>query len=140
MVELLAPPPSFQINIEGELPEILTCRTPLELVFRNLISNSIKHHHQPAEGKVWIRAENLVDFVAFHIGDNGPGIASSHHERIFGLFQRLESHEQVEGSGIGLALVKKTVEHYGGQVQVESTVGQGTTFSFTWPKVVKNAQ
>jgi len=139
MVELLAPPSGFQIEIKGELPEILTHRTPLELVFRNLISNTIKHHHQPAKGNVWISAEDQGDFIAFRIGDNGPGIDAIHHERIFGLFQRLKSRDQTDGSGIGLSLVKKTVEHYGGRIQVEATVEPGTTFCFTWPKIIRRA-
>lgn len=72
--------------------------------------------------------------MTFSITDNGPGIDPMYHERIFQIFQTLRPRDEVEGSGIGLAVVKKTIESYGGAIQVESTVGQGTTFHFTWPK------
>jgi signal transduction histidine kinase len=72
-------------------------------------------------------------FHEFTVRDNGPGIAPEHHERIWVLFQTLESRDQVEGSGIGLSVVKKLVEARGGRVWVESAEGRGATFGFTWP-------
>jgi PAS domain S-box-containing protein len=136
VVELLAPPSGFEIKIEGELPELLTPRIPLELVFRNLISNAIKHHHLSAEGEVQVSARDLNDFVEFRIRDNGPGIDPKYHARIFELFQTLAPRDKVDGSGMGLALVKKTVEHFGGTIQVDAAAGQGATFRFTWPKAL----
>jgi signal transduction histidine kinase len=73
-------------------------------------------------------------WVEFTITDNGPGIEPQHHARIFQVFQSLKSRDQVEGSGMGLAVVKKTVENQGGQIEVLSTgLGSGATFRFTWP-------
>lgn len=137
IVYLLAPPAGFTIHYKGEMPILHTLRTPFALVFRNLISNAIKHHHRPTEGKVVITATDAGAFVQFRIRDNGPGIAAQYHERIFGLFQTLKSRDQVEGSGMGLAIVKRAVEQWGGTIGVESVEGQGTTFSFTWPKTIQ---
>lgn len=133
VMELLAPPPGFSVKTQGELPVLKTLRPPLEMIFRNLIANAIKHHGQPQVGEVRIGARILGDFVQFSVSDNGPGIDSQYHERIFSLFQTLRPRDEVEGSGMGLAVVKKTVEHYGGKVSVESECGQGAKFLFTWP-------
>jgi signal transduction histidine kinase len=79
------------------------------------------------------------EFVEFSVRDDGPGIDPQHHQRIFEIFQTLQPRDQVEGSGIGLAIVKKSVESRGGSVWVESTRGAGTTFHFTWPKTIAGA-
>ncbi len=134
IVALLAPPANFTIHVADELPDVVTPRVPLESVLRNLIDNAIKHHHQPQHGQLSIDAQSVGDFVEFCIRDNGPGIDPQFHERIFGVFQTLQPRDQVESSGIGLALVKKTVEYRGGTVRVESEVNQGAVFYFTWPK------
>jgi signal transduction histidine kinase len=74
------------------------------------------------------------DFCEFTVSDNGPGIAAEYHDRIFQIFQTLRARDEVEGTGIGLSVVKRTVENQGGQVWVESDVGQGATFGFLWPR------
>jgi len=68
------------------------------------------------------------------VADNGPGIEPEYHDRIFGIFQTLESRDRVEGTGIGLSVVKKTVELHGGSVTVRSALGEGAIFTFEWPK------
>lgn len=133
MSDLLAPPPGFTVVLPEPLPTLHTMRAPLEAVLRNLLSNAIKHHHQPAQGQVTITTRTVGEWLEFVISDNGPGIDPIFHERIFGMFQTLQPRDQVEGSGVGLALVKKTVESYGGQIHIESTIGQGSIFRFTWP-------
>jgi len=139
VVALLAPPTGFTVHISADLPALTTPRAPLEIVLRNLLDNAYKHHHQPQAGEVQISAQVLGDFVEFCIRDNGPGIDPQFHEQIFGVFRTLRPRDQVEGSGMGLALVKKTVEYRGGTVRVESAVGKGTTFWFTWPKDPRHA-
>ncbi|MFN8492887.1 MAG: PAS domain S-box protein [Caldilineaceae bacterium] len=133
VIELLNPPPGFTMTIADEMPTIVTERIPLETLLRNLLNNAIKHHHEPSVGCVHIAAQVQGAWATFAVTDNGPGIDPAFHERIFQLFQTLRPRDQVEGSGIGLAVVKKTVESYGGAVEIESNVGQGTTIRFTWP-------
>lgn len=133
VVELLTPPPGFVVSVSPEMPTLLTHKTPLELVFRNLINNAIKHHHR-ADGRIEVSAVSRGRFVEFTVRDDGPGIPAEYHEDIFRMFQTLKSRDELEASGIGLAVVKKVVERQGGQVTVESCEGQGSAFRFTWPK------
>lgn len=74
------------------------------------------------------------DFYEFAVADDGPGIASQYHERIFVIFQTLYPRDTKENTGVGLAVVKKIVETVGGKIHVESEEGQGAIFYFTWPK------
>ena len=131
---MLAPPPGFVLDIQGPLPRLYAERVPLETVLRNLVANAIKHHDRPAEGWVRISVVDKDDWVEFTVADNGPGIEPEYHARIFLVFQTLKPRDQVEGSGIGLAVVKKTVENQGGQIAVISHPGRGAAFLFTWPK------
>lgn len=134
VIAVIAPPAGFTITLPEPLPTLITRRAPLEMILRNLLSNTIKHHHHPQRGQVQVTARLLDnDWVEFSIRDNGPGVPAEFHERIFGMFQTLQPRDQVEGSGVGLALVKKTVESYGGQITIKSTIGQGALFCFTWP-------
>jgi signal transduction histidine kinase len=99
----------------------------------NLLGNAFKHakREDPRVSVTWEPVGD--DQVAFLVRDNGPGIAPEFHERIWGIFQTLEARDEIEGTGIGLAVVKKLVETRGGTVSVESAVGAGATFRFTWP-------
>lgn len=133
VVELLAPPEGFTVRVRGPMPVLVTPRAPFEGVLRNLIHNAIKHHHRE-RGTVVVSARETGDgFVQFTVADDGPGIAPAYHERIFRLFQTLRPRDEVEGSGMGLAYVKKAVETMGGTVRVESEPGRGAAFRFTWP-------
>jgi signal transduction histidine kinase len=127
-------PPGFRVQIEHPMPQLFTERVPLETVLRNLVNNAVKHHDRPREGFVRVSAEEQGDWVQFSVLDNGPGIAPQHHERVFQIFQSLKPRDQVEGSGMGLAVVKKTVESQGGRIELISDTGQGAIFRFTWPK------
>ncbi|MFN8465942.1 MAG: HAMP domain-containing sensor histidine kinase [Caldilineaceae bacterium] len=128
IVDLLNPPPGFTVVVGDSLPILYTDRVPLETVLRNLIQNAIKHHDNPERACVSITAapvaaeqgteQGLV--VEFAVADDGPGIAPEYHERIFKLFQTLRPRDQVEGSGMGLSVVKKTVESRGGTVRLVS--------------------
>jgi PAS domain S-box-containing protein len=148
IVELLSPPPGFAVQVVGELPLVHCERIPLETVLRNLIQNAIKHHHHPSAACVLISAHAARSandsaaagddgvMVEFCVQDDGPGIAPEYHARIFDVFQTLRPRDQVEGSGMGLAIVKKLVEHVGGRIWVQSSPGEGAAFFFTWPKVL----
>jgi signal transduction histidine kinase len=132
IVDLLTLPPGFVITISDALPVLHTERVPLETVFLNLLSNAIKHHDHPSTGHVWVTAQPHGDSTEFAVTDNGPCIDPQYHARIFEAFQALKPRDQTEGSGIGLAVVKKIVERRNGTVWVKSEVGKGATFYFTW--------
>ena len=132
-VDLLAPPPNIAVTIDPILPKIRVEPTRIEQVFQNLISNAIKYMDK-AEGKIHIGCVDDNEYWRFSVSDNGPGIEQRHFERIFQLFQTLAPRDRIESTGVGLALVKKIVEMYGGQVSLDSTPGVGSTFSFTLHK------
>jgi signal transduction histidine kinase len=134
IVEVISLPTGARIDVQGELPQLRTERAPLQQVFMNLISNALKHAKR-ADVHVMVTAEEAGDFYEFSVEDNGIGIAGAFHERIWGIFQTLEPRDVVEGTGIGLSLVKKIVENQGGRVGVTSNSGEGARFWFTWPKI-----
>ena len=130
----IAPRPGFTIACRGEIPPIRADRAPLEQVLRNLIGNGLKHHDGDA-GAVVVSDRDLGDRVEFRVEDDGPGIPPAFHDRIFKMFQTLKSRDTIEGSGMGLAIVKKSVERHGGTVWIESVPPRrGTAFVFTWKK------
>ena len=134
VLDLVTVPDGAVIDI-GELPELDTAPLPLQQIFLNLIGNAFKHAGRP-DPVVTIEARDAGRFHEFSVTDNGPGIPAEYHERIWGIFQTLAARDKVEGTGIGLSLVKKLVEHQGGQAWVESEPGHGATFRFTWPKAM----
>ena len=115
----------------GDLPVIKALPTEIKLVFQNLISNSIKFRQQGVHPIIHISAERKNNYWQFSFSDNGIGIEKQHQEKIFIIFQRLHNRSDYEGSGIGLAHVKKIVELHGGRIWVDSVPGKGSTFHFT---------
>jgi signal transduction histidine kinase len=133
--ELLAPAPNVQLEVPPGGPTVMAERVKLQQVFMNLIGNAIKFTSlSRKDPQIQVSWKDLGGAYEFAVSDNGPGIAPEYHERIWGIFQTLESRDKVEGTGIGLSVVRKIVETRGGQAWVESTAGQGATFRFTWPK------
>lgn len=136
-VDLLAPPDGFEVRFEGELPVFETLETPLAQVFRNLINNAIKHHDRES-GTIVVGVRELDDWYEFSVSDDGPGIEPRYRERIFRMFSTLRPRDEVEGSGLGLAMISKIVETWHGNVWVEDAEqGRGSVFRFTWPKVIR---
>jgi PAS domain S-box-containing protein len=134
VVQLLNPPPTITISIEGRLPKFTTHAAPLEQVFRNLISNAIKHHPGP-QGRVVVSCQEQGDHYLFAVEDDGEGIPAQYAERVFEMFQTLKSRDQVEGSGMGLAIVNRIVQWQRGRVWFEPAPGgRGTVFKFQWKK------
>jgi PAS domain S-box-containing protein len=134
IMEYLVPPAGFTIAWRGPMLVQRVSKAPLELVLRNLIDNALKHHDRDT-GTVLISARDLGEVVEFTVQDDGPGIDPAYHDRIFVVFQTLKPRDDVEGSGVGLAIVKKTVEAHGGHISVESEPPQrGASFIFTWRK------
>ncbi len=132
MVDLMAPPPGIRIVQASAMPVIETFRVPLEMIFRNLIGNAIKHHDKD-KGEITITAEPVERGWFFAVADNGPGIEEAFHQRIFEMFVTLKPRDEVEGSGMGLAMVKKIIDYHKGEITVASTCGAGTVFRFVWP-------
>jgi len=134
-LDLVAPPEGFEIEVACEVGPLTCRRVALEQVLRNLISNAIKHHDRE-QGRITVTAREAGrEQVEFEVVDDGPGIAPHYQERIFDIFQTLRPRSEVEGSGMGLAIVKKSVEAKGGAVRVESDGRRGCRFRFSWPKV-----
>lgn len=122
-------------QIEHEaLPVVQAISSQLALLFQNLIGNAIKFRSKERTPVIRVRAEPLGREWRFLVADNGIGISEQYFERIFVIFQRLHTRREYPGTGLGLALCKRIVEHHGGKIWVESTQGEGTTFYFTVPR------
>lgn len=135
VVDFLNPPPSIRVELEGEWPDIETDTIRFHQVISNLVSNAIKYIDKP-KGLIRIKNVTLEECCQITVEDNGPGIEEEYHQKIFQLFQTLSTRDQVEGTGIGLSIVKKIIEEQGGKIWVDSVPGTGSSFTFTWPTVI----
>jgi PAS domain S-box-containing protein len=134
LIFLLSPPEGMKIAVAPDMPVFVTARAPLEQVFRNLVANAIRHHDRK-DGSIQVSARDAGDAFEFAVEDDGPGIPERFHAKIFEMFQQVRSRDAAGGSGLGLALVKRTVEAHGGEVSLRPQAGRGARFTFTWPKV-----
>lgn len=133
VVGLLSPRPGFTVTWDRQPWRLHVPRGPLEHVLLNLLDNAIKHH-DGASGAIHIGVEPEDDRVRITVTDDGPGVPPEYRERIFGLFQRLKPRRDGSGSGMGLALVRRMVESFGGAIEARAGhEGLGMAFSFTWP-------
>jgi two-component system sensor kinase FixL len=130
VIDGIAPPAHIRVAVQPGLPVIECERTRIIQVFQNLLGNAIKFMDKPA-GEVKVACVEDGEFWRFSVSDNGPGIEAKYFDRIFRLFQTLAPRDEFESSGVGLAVVKKIIEMYGGRIWVESEVGKGSTFLFT---------
>jgi signal transduction histidine kinase len=118
--------------ITGDLPVVKGDLTLLRQIFTNLLDNAITYHRADIPPHLEVVCEQKNGYVTVNIKDNGIGIPPQYHEKIFQVFQRLHTEDEYPGTGIGLAIVKKSVEMLNGQIGLESIVGQGSTF---WVRV-----
>ena len=121
------------LHIQPNLPLVYGDRPRLVEVLQNLIDNAIKYMGDQSDPHIEVGMQGMEnDNLIFYVKDNGMGIAPEYHERIFRLFDKLDSTS--EGTGVGLALVKRIIEFHGGRIWVESEAGKGAAFYFTLPK------
>lgn len=126
------------VHVDSGMPTVYGDRPRLIEVIQNLVDNAAKFMGDQPNPRIEIGWDGEEDGKPlFHVRDNGIGIPPEHHERIFGLFNKLDA--KGDGTGIGLALVKRIVEVHGGSIRVESEAGKGSTFLFTLPSGPKSA-
>lgn len=133
IIETIAPSENIEIEVQTDLPTILCEQPRITQLFQNLLDNAIKFMDKP-KGHIKVGCAEENGFWKFSVADNGPGIEEKNFERIFQIFQTLKARDEFESTGIGLTIVKKVVEIYGGRIWVESEVGKGSIFLFTLPK------
>lgn len=139
VLDLIDVPSGFTIEVSPDLPDFYGDKAPVTHVLQNLVYNAIKHHDR-TDGRIWITGAALGDKVSFTVTDDGAGIPEEYHARVFGMFQTLRRRDEVEGSGLGLAMVKRYVERNGGDITLDSTDGaRGAAFQFTWIKAQQMA-
>jgi light-regulated signal transduction histidine kinase (bacteriophytochrome) len=150
VIELLQPrieQTRTTVEVRGPLPTIPADPTRLREVINNLLSNALKYSNKPERlvvfgeaepGKAGVRgAAHAANYHVFYVQDNGIGIDPRHHDTIFRIFRRLHAQDKYGGgTGAGLAIAKKMIEKHGGELWVESTLGEGATFYFSIPKLI----
>ncbi|REJ82491.1 MAG: hypothetical protein DWQ44_12130 [Bacteroidetes bacterium] len=135
-VDFIGRPSHAQINIGPGMPVMKSDKTRLGQVFSNLIGNAIKYNNKET-AKVSVTVKDCGEGWEFSVRDNGPGIEKQYHEKVFVIFQTLNRRDDVESTGVGLAIVKKIIEDQGGKIWVESDGENGSDFRFFWPKIKK---
>ncbi|QDT00835.1 sensor histidine kinase [Adhaeretor mobilis] len=134
ILETINVPAEFQVDFNPVMPTLRARKSALRQVMMNLISNAIKHHDRP-DGRVTITATEVSpNDIEIIVRDDGPGISAEFHERAFKPFQTLQSRDEIEGTGMGLAIVKRLIQNEGGSIQLISPAGQGAQFRIRMPK------
>ncbi len=122
------------IRILDPLPTVMGDESEMERLFQNLLGNAIKYRRPDRSPDIRVACADLGGAWGISVADNGIGIPPEHAERVFGIFQRLHARDEFEGTGVGLAIVKKIVERHGGSIRVQPAEG-GAVLALTWPKM-----
>jgi signal transduction histidine kinase len=130
----LGAPQGFQLEVKA-LPEVSVDSTPFRLLLMNLLSNAVKHHDR-GNGHIKVEAELTGGRLRLCVEDDGPGVPAADRERVFHMFQTLRPRDEVEGTGIGLALVKKLADRRGGRAWLEDAADRGCRACLEWPLAV----
>src|SRR5258705_8948606 len=138
-LEFIGKPENLQLEFTTPMPVFAADKLLLEQIFANLLDNSVKYNDKSTV-QIKVSAEDKNNQWLFSVTDNGPGIDRQYHEKVFVIFQTLKRRDEVESTGVGLAIVKKIIEEKGGKIWVESEPGKGATFKFTWPKTEEMAK
>jgi signal transduction histidine kinase len=121
---------NFELVLDTDVKSISLRRTALEQIFGNLFSNAFKHHDR-GKGRLEVAVKDDGKYYMFTVADDGPGIPPEFHARVFQMFQTLQPRDDVEGSGMGLAIIRKIIEREGGSIAVENQPGgRGALFRF----------
>ena len=135
-LDFIGKPENVTLEIENAMPEMVSDKTRLQQVFSNLLGNAIKYNDKD-NIHIKISVSEDKNGWEFSVKDNGPGIEEQYHEKVFIIFQTLNRRDDVESTGVGLAIVKKIIEDQGGKIWVESDGKNGSDFRFVWPKIKK---
>jgi two-component system sensor histidine kinase KdpD len=122
---------SIQVNVPPDLPRIWVDRELMEIALRQLVDNAFKY--SPSDTPVGVAAELRDDRVVLSVADRGPGIPEAEQSRIFEKFYRAEASRQIPGAGLGLVIAREIVQTHGGQIWVDSKLGEGSIFHFSVP-------
>ncbi len=133
IIETVSIPGTFTVSVNANVPDIETYSSPLTQVLTNLLSNAFRHHDRDG-GCIRVDVRHDDTMLHFEVSDDGPGIPPSQHQRAFQVFETLASIPKSGSTGVGLAIVRKAVESYGGTVEIISDGKRGTTIAFTWPR------
>lgn len=138
IIETIHIPENSSVIIDEKLPVVETEVTLLRQAMQNLISNGLKFNKSEKKlVEISLAESRLPDHFLISVRDNGIGIDEKYYQQIFKVFQRLHTQKEYEGTGIGLAIVKKTLERIGGSIRIESILGQGATFFVSIPQKIK---
>lgn len=129
----------FTVTFEPSFNEIVAARMPLQQILINLIGNALKHHDQES-GKVVVSSEDHGKIYMISVIDDGPGIPDEYREQVFKMFQTLRPRDRMEGSGMGLAIVRKHIDVLGMSLSVERAGERGSIFAFTYPRATEGAE
>ncbi len=126
--------PALNINFEKkELPHIKGDLTLIKQVVTNLISNAVKYSSKKERIDIHVSSTKKDGYIVFEVKDNGVGFDIKYHDKLFGVFERLHSANEFEGTGVGLAIVKRIIMRHGGEIWAESELGKGSVFYFSFP-------
>lgn len=117
------------------LPAAKGDQSLIKQVWINLISNALKYSKYKSKINIEIGAYEKDNLVVYYVKDNGAGFDMQYYDKLFGVFQRLHSQQEFEGTGIGLAIVEKIIHRHNGTVWAESVLNEGTCFYFSLPKI-----
>ena len=115
------------------LPDAYIEKSTIQQVWINLISNALKYTKNVKETVIEISWEEKNGEIIYSIADNGSGFDMEYYDKLFGVFQRLHSQEEFEGTGVGLAIVERIIQKHGGKIWAESKINEGATFYFSIP-------